>query len=411
MTSVPANAAEPDPPGRTAMLLALCGCVVLCMTTWFSAAAVLPQLRQLWQLSDAAAGWLTIGVQLGFVAGALAAAVTGLPDRLPPRQLMAGAAVAAAAANLGLLWAPDAEVALALRVATGVLMAGIYPPAMKLIATWFRRGRGVALGSVIGALTLGSALPHAVNAAGGLPWQGVIAAASLATFAGGAGVLLLREGPYPFPRARFDAGRLGQALADRAVLLATAGYLGHMWELYAMWSWMLAFLRARLAEDGPAASGSLASWLTFLIVAAGAPACVLAGRLADRMGRTTVTIAAMALSGACALLMGVVYAGPLWLVLLVGLVWGASVIADSAQFSAVVTEVGDPALVGTALTAQMGLGFGLTALAIGLVPLMADWLGWQWAFAMLAPGPMLGILAMLALRRRPEARRLAGGKR
>ncbi|ONG54207.1 MFS transporter [Pseudoroseomonas deserti] len=396
---------EEEAAGRHGMLLALCGCVVLCMTTWFSAAAVLPQLRALWSLSDAAAGWMTIGVQIGFVLGAVAAAVTGLPDRVAPRRLMAVAAAGAAAANLALLWAPGAEVALGLRVATGVLMAGVYPPALKLVATWFRRGRGVALGSVIGALTLGSALPHAVNAVGGVAWQGVISVASLATLLGGLGVLLLREGPYPFPKSSFDARRLGQALAARPVLLATGGYLGHMWELYAMWAWMLSFLGARVGQ------GSLASWLCFAIVAVGAPACIAAGALADRWGRTAVTMGLMAASGLCAALMGFAYAGPLWLVVAVGLVWGATVIADSAQFSAVVTEVGDPALVGTALTAQLGLGFGLTALAIWLVPLVAGVVGWQWAFVVLVPGPLLGIWSMGLLRLRPEAQRIAGGKR
>ena len=263
----------------TATLVMLCGCVVLSMTSWFSAAAVLPQLRVLWQLSDSAAAWLTIAVQLGFVAGALLSAFTNLADLVPPRRLMAGCAAAAALVNLGLLAAPGAASAIALRLLTGVVMAGIYPPALKLVATWFRAGRGLALGSVIGGLTLGSALPHLANAAGGLPWQGVIVSASLATLAGGAGVLLLvRDGPYPFPAARFDPAALGAGFANRAVLLATAGYLGHMWELYAMWAWMLSFLRARLVADGAWA----ASLLTFAVVAAGAPGCVAAGWAADR---------------------------------------------------------------------------------------------------------------------------------
>lgn len=395
--------------GRVGVLVGLCACVVLCMTTWFSAAAVLPQLRLLWRLSDALAAWLTISVQLGFVAGALLAALTGLPDRVPPRRLIALASLGAAAANLGLLVAPGAGVALVLRGLTGLLMAGIYPPALKLVATWFVRGRGVALGSVIGALTLGSALPHLVNAAGGLPWQGVIAATSLATLAGGAGVaLFVREGPYPFPRTAFAPALLGQALLNRAVLLATAGYLGHMWELYAMWAWMLSWVRARLGAGGE----GTASLLTFLVIAAGAPACLAAGWLADRAGRTATTIGLMAASGACAALAGLAFAAPLPVFLLVGLVWGATVIADSAQFSAMVTEAGDPRFVGTALTAQLGLGFALTAVTIQLVPLAADRLGgWQWAFLVLVPGPALGVLAVAFLRGLPEARRIAGGAR
>ncbi|MDQ1077693.1 MFS transporter [Pseudoroseomonas cervicalis] len=399
--------AEGEAAHRWRVLLGLCACVVLSMTSWFSAAAVLPQLRALWQMGDAAAGWLTIAVQLGFVLGAVGAALSGLPDRVPPRRLMLVSGLGAALANLGLLWAPGPGSALALRLLTGVLMAGLYPPAMKLVATWFRAGRGLALGCVIGALTLGSALPHAVNAVGGLPWQGVIIAASLATLAGAIGILSLKEGPYPFPRAPFEPAKLRQALSQRAVLLASAGYLGHMWELYAMWSWMLSFLRERLGEGG----GGLASWLTFAMVAAGAPGCVLAGRLADRLGRTRTTIGLMALSGGCAAVIGLAYAGPLWLVVLVGLLWGFSIVADSAQFSAIVTEVGEPSLVGTALTVQLGLGFALTGLAIGLLPWTASVMGsWQWVFLVLVPGPLLGILAMARLKRLPEAARIAGGR-
>ncbi|EFH12322.1 MFS transporter [Teichococcus cervicalis] len=396
-----------DQAARWRVLLGLCACVVLGMTSWFSAAAVLPQLRALWQMGDAMAGWLTIAVQLGFVLGAVGAALSGLPDRVPPRRLMLVCGLGAALANLGLLWAPGPGSALLLRLLTGVLMAGLYPPAMKLVATWFRAGRGLALGCVIGALTLGSALPHAVNALGGLPWQGVIIAASLATLAGALGVLGLCEGPYPFPRAPFEPAKLRQALSQRAVLLASAGYLGHMWELYAMWSWMLAFLRERVGEG----AGGLASWLTFAIVAAGAPGCVLAGRLADRLGRTRTTIGLMAISGGCAAVIGLAYAGPLWLLVLVGLLWGFSIVADSAQFSAIVTEVGEPSLVGTALTVQLGLGFALTGLAIGLLPWAAAAFGsWQWVFLVLLPGPLLGILAMDRLRRLPDAARIAGGR-
>ncbi|MFC7608008.1 MFS transporter [Teichococcus aestuarii] len=368
---------------------------------------MLPQLRALWAVSEAVAGWLTIAVQLGFVLGALGAALTGLPDRLPPRTLMAASALGAALANLALLAAPGPGSAIALRVATGVLMAGLYPPALKLVATWFRSGRGVALGSVIGALTLGSALPHAVNAGAGCPGRASSWRPAPPRWRGRRRAAVPARGTLPLPARAVRAGAAAPALGNRAVLLATGGYLGHMWELYAMWSWMLAFLAAR-----PGATGGDASLLTFLIVAAGAPACVLAGWLADRLGRTTLTIGLMAVSGGCAGLIGFAWPGPARLLLAIGLLWGATVIADSAQFSAVVTEVGDPALVGTALTAQLGLGFGLTALAIWALPLAAGALGgWQWAFLVLVPGPLLGILSMARLRALPEARRIAGGRR
>ena len=404
MSEDSAAAARP----RAAMLAALCVCVVLALTPWFSAAAVLPQLRAQWGLSPSMSAWLTISVQLGFVLGAVGSAAANLADRVSSRQLMAVCCLGAGAANLGLLAVPGAWGALGLRLLTGCFLAGVYPPALKLIATWFQAGRGVALGSVIGALTLGSAMPHLANALGGAEWRAVIVAATAATALAAAGMLLvLRDGPYPFPRASFEPGQLRRALLRRPVLLATGGYLGHMWELYAMWSWLLVYAREVLGTEGRAAS-----LLTFFAIAAGAPACVLAGAAADWLGRTRTTIGLMGLSGACAAGIGVSYGGPAWLFVLLSLVWGAAAVADSAQFSAAVTEVADPRYVGTALTAQLGLGFALTAVTIWLLPLLAQELGsWRWVFLALAPGPVLGSLSMAALRRLPEASLLAGGRR
>ena len=397
-----------DAPGRFAMLAALCVCVVLSLTPWFSAAAVMPQLRAEWQLSPGAAAWLTIAVQLGFVLGAIGSAAANLADLVPSRRLMAMSCVGAAATNLGLLAASGPGAALALRLLTGCFLAGVYPPALKLVATWFRRGRGLALGSVIGALTLGSAMPHLVNALGGAAWQGVIVATSAAAALGGVGVAaVVRDGPYPFPRATFDPAQLGRALLNRPVLLASGGYLGHMWELYAMWSWLLIY-----AREVVGAAGAAASLVAFGAIAAGAPACVAAGVAADRLGRTATTIGLMAVSGLCAAAVGLTHGGPAWLFVAVSVVWGASVVADSAQFSAMITELGDPRYVGTVLTAQLGAGFALTAVTIWLLPLLAEGLGsWQWVFLVLMPGPVLGIASIAALRRRPEAARLAQGRR
>ena len=253
---------------------------------------------------------------------------------------------------------------------TGVLLASVYPPALKFVATWFVKGRGIAFGCVIGALTLGSAMPHAINALGGLGWRGVIVATSLCAFAGTALVLLaLRDGPYPFPKAGFRPSEVRAALSDRRFVLCTIGYLGHMWELYAMWSWLLFFVTDRLKALGHPDS-SWASALTFIVIAAGTPACVAAGAIADTLGRSTTTIALLAISGLCAATIGFAFDAPGWVFLLVGLVWGASVVADSAQFSAIVTESG-ATFVGTALTVQLGLGFGLTVAAILILPSVA----------------------------------------
>lgn len=384
---------------RIQMLIILCICVALSLTPWFSASSVMPQLRSAWHISATMAAWLTISVQLGFVFGAVGSAVFNIADIVAPRRLIAVACLGAALANLGLLTVSNPWFALFTRSLTGFFLAGVYPPALKLISTWFNRGRGVALGSVIGALTLGSAMPHLLAALGGVAWHSVIITTSTATVLGGAGILwLMRDGPYPFPQARFDATMLRRALLSRPVLLATGGYLGHMWELYAMWSWLLIFARGVLGRQGDAAS-----LLTFFAIASGAPACIAAGFVADRVGRTKTTMGLMILSGACAATVGLTYHAAPWIFILVSLIWGAAVVADSAQFSAVITEVADPRYVGTALTAQLGLGFALTTVTIWFLPLIAGWLhSWQWVFLILVPGPILGTMSMGALRERAK---------
>ena len=376
----------------------ICVCIVLSMSTWFSTAAVVPQLRNEWQISDVAAAWLTIAVQLGFVAGALIAVLGHVADRFSSRELIVISSGCAAIANLGLIWVDNVEYAIVLRFMTGICMAGIYPSALKLVATWSLRNRGVVFGAIIGSLTIGSALPHLITAGGGVSWCSVIVLTSLATAAGGAGILLLtRVGPHPFPQADFRSQHLRAALTDKTFVLITVGYLGHMWELYAAWSWMLVLVRERI--DGGALDGNLASLLTFVIMLAGAPACVAAGFLADKYGRVTTTIGFMALSGLSAALIGVTFVAPFWVFILIGIVWGATMIGDSGQFSALVTEHCDRELVGTVLTVQLGLGFAVTSVTIWLVPVVAGHVGWQWAALCLVPGPLVGIVAMAMLAR------------
>ena len=379
------------------------------MATWFSATAIVPELTARWRLGPSAAAWLTIGVQVGFVAGALGSSLVNLADIVRLDRLMAGSAALGAVANLVLLAEPGAAAAIAARIVTGLALAGVYPPALKLMATWFRRGRGLALGVLIGALTLGSALPHLFRALGGLDWRLVVSLSSAASLAAAALFLgAIREGPYPFARAAMDPRQIGAVFRSRPLMLANLGYFGHMWELYAMWGWFLAFASAA-PETGEAGRASL---LTFAVVAAGLPGCVLGGLVADRVGRTLTTAGLMAASGLCALLIGFVYDGPAWAFLLVALVWGATIVGDLAQFSASVTELADQRYVGTALALQLGIGFALTVVALWAVPLFAAWIGgWRWAFLLLVPGPVIGAAAMLALRRRPEAVALAGGRR
>jgi MFS family permease len=374
--------------GAALGLLALA--LTLSMSTWFSASAVLPQLREDWGLSTAAGSWLTISVQLGFVAGALLSSALTLTDVLPPHRTILVGALGAATANLLLLTASGAAGAIPLRALTGFFLAGVYPPAFKLMATWFRRGRGTALGVLAGAIALGSSLPHLVNGIGGVGWRPVVVATSLLTaLGGGLAALGVPEGPYPFPRGAFDPRQIGLVFRNRGVRLASLGYFGHMWELFAMWTWFLIFTREELLE------GRAAALATFAVIAAGGAGCVLGGLASDRWGRAESTLVALAVSGLCALTIAFL---PTPLALAVGVLWGASVIADSAQFSTLVTEHAEQAYVGTALTLQLATGFALTAVTIWLVPLLVDAGGWPLAFAVLAAGPAFGVAAMLRLR-------------
>jgi MFS family permease len=344
------------------------------------------------------------------VCGALVSSILNLSDVVSPRHVILGGTIGAATVNGLLVVADGASGGIPLRFATGFFLAGVYPPAFKLMSTWFRKGRGLALGVLAGAIIVGNAMPHLVNGLGGLDWRLVIYVTSVLTLAGGLIVeFAVKEGPFPFPAATFDPGQAGRVFANRGVRLASFGYFGHMWELFAMYAWFLVFFSDVLADRGYP-SGPAAAYATFVVIAVGGLGCWVGGVLGDRWGRTRTTALMMAISGSCCLLIGLLFGAPAWLVLLVSLVWGFAIVADSAQFSTMVTELADQAYVGTALTLQLAGGFALTVPTIWLIPILEDIFGWWWAFAFLAPGPALGVLAMLRLKSLPEATRIAGGR-
>jgi MFS family permease len=383
------------------MLGLLCTAEFLGMSLWFTASAVSPQLRELWGLGPAEAGWLTTIVQLGFVAGTALAALLNLADVLPMRGYFAAAAILAAAANAALVVAPSYAAGMASRFLTGVFLAGVYPPAMKMISTWFRARRGLAIGAIVGALTIGKAFPYLLQGLQRMDYRAVVLFASAGAVVAAALVAITyRDGPEPFPRRPFSWGLVGTVLHHREARLAIGGYLGHMWELYAMWSLVTLFFFDFFRARGAAAieAGASAGVIGFSAIAIGGLGSVLAGAWADRLGRERITIWSMAVSGACSLVIGWLRFLPPWVLIAVVLVWGFAIVADSAQFSALVTEVSPAHAVGTALTLQTSLGFLLTALSIWLTVEVSGRFGWGPAFSMLAVGPALGIRAMARLR-------------
>lgn len=389
--------------GKTTSLTVLVLAEIACMSLWFTSSAILADVGQEIVLSEAVKACLATAVQIGFVIGALCVAITGLSDRMDPRHLFALSALIATLTSLALLWVPMNSVyAILMRLLTGVSFAGLYPVGMRLAMSWGERDRGFLVGLLVGALTLGSALPHLVAFTGGSDWRLTIWATSGAAFLGGMAVLLTGLGPNITRAGSFKPQALMMVWHDARLRGAYLGYFGHMWELYVMWAWLGVALTEGFAHHMPASHAADWSKLAvFAAVAAGALSCIIGGRLADRFGKADLTIWSMVLSGLFALATAYALwvAAPIWLLVVLSIGWGITIIPDSPQFSAIVADVAPADLTGSLLTLQTALGFLLTCLTVQAAPFLAASIGWPATFAILALGPLLGVFVMVGVRR------------
>jgi MFS family permease len=392
-------------PGPTAIktlsLSLLSLAVIAALSLWFVSAAILPEMLAEAPISASRQALLSSGVQVGFVAGALVSAFLGLPDRIHPGRLIAACATLAALVNAALLVLPvGGPGAIAARIVTGALLAGVYPVGMKIAVGWGVKDRGFLVGLLVGAVTLGSAMPHVIALGGGADWRTTVALASLAALAAAALALGVRLGPHHATSPRFDPSVIGRAWRDRRIRLAYAGYFGHMWELYAMWTWAgVAMAAAFVPELGPESGLAVARIATFAAIALGGLGCIVGGLVADRIGKESVAIIALAVSFLSALAAALAFGGPAWLLCAIFLVWGASIVPDSPQFSALVADFAPPHQAGSLMTLQTAIGFALTFVTVQATPVVAERFGWPVLLALLALGPAFGLVAMLRLRR------------
>lgn len=385
---------------KTQSILLLVLAEVAAMSLWFVSAAVLPDMLREAPLTPFRQAALSSGVQIGFVIGAIGSAVLGLADRFDPRRVFAISAIIAGLANAALIVVePGSVAAISARVATGACLAGVYPVGMKIAVGWGQSDRGFLVGAMVGALTFGSALPHLIALGGGADWRFTVLIASMASVAAGFLCLFVSLGPHHSVSPKFDPRIILTAWTNRRVRLAYAGYLGHMWELYAMWAWIAAITAASYSATMPTSEAEWYSKATaFIVIGSGGFACVYAGKVADKIGKADVTIIAMLVSGASAVAAAVTFGGPVWLTFVIVVIWGLSIVPDSAQFSALVADASPPEQAGSLLTFQTALGFALTFFTVQATPILASEFGWPPVLAALAIGPALGIVAMLRLK-------------
>lgn len=367
-----------------------------CTSLWFAGNGVIEDLIRVFQLEQSALGHLTAAVQFGFISGTLSFALLTIADRFSPSKVFFVSAVVAALFNLGVLYGNNNLVSLLVfRFFTGFFLAGIYPVGMKIAADYFNKGLGKSLGFLVGALVLGTALPHLLKeVTQSFSWRYVIVVTSLLSVFGGIlMVWLVPDGPYRKPSQQVDLLAFFKVFEHRKFRSAAFGYFGHMWELYAFWTFVPVMLKTYMNLH-PSLSLNIPI-LSFSIIGIGGLACVIGGYLSLQLGTKRVAFTALLLSGICCLLSPLAFsmASPT-LFLLFLFFWGMVVIADSPLFSTLVAQNATPEIKGTALTIVNCIGFAITIISIQLLTYLQSTLDTRYLYAVLVIGPLLGLIAL-----------------
>lgn len=365
---------------------------------WFAGNAILPDLQALWQLDNSALAHVASAVQLGFIAGTLGFAILMISDRFSPRKVFFVCSLSGAYFNLCIYWFAGGFVPLLLlRFITGICLAGIYPVGMTIASGWYRKGLGKALGFLVGALVLGTAFPHFLKSTGqAAPWETVIWIVSGIAACGGVLMfLLVPDGPFLSRSARFDARALMAIFKVKELRAAAFGYFGHMWELYALWTFLPVLLSA-YALRNPAFGIDVSRW-SFYVIAAGSAGCVIGGLLSHKAGSCAVAFVHLLLSGLFCLLSPLLFELPEEMFLVLLTVWGMVVVGDSPQFSALTARTAPPELVGSALTIVISIGFAITIVSIQFLNFLHALVDIEYLFIPLGAGPLLGLLSLKAL--------------
>ena len=389
---------------KSGIVLILSTSLLFTFTVWFSANVIIRQIETLWALEKSDLALLSMILIFGFVAGGLLFGIFNLSDIIKTEYFYSINGLFAAIMNFLAIFSPNFSLFLTFRFFTGFFIAGVYPTAMKLMSSWFKENRGFTVGILLGALALGSGSPYIFNIIGKVPnWRVLLSISSCLAVVGSFVVFFfLIEGPHISKGAKFKFSNLIKAWSKKSVRLTNYAYFGHQWEIYAFWVWIPVYLTSVFNNVHPTEDPTaIISLVTFLIFVAGAIGNVIGGRIADKIGKRKFNIIMLVISGSSSILIGLFSMNLLFSTIL-AFIWGFTIVPDSAQYSALISEFTDQQLVGTALTMQTTIGFVITAIPIQILPYFTDLVTWSFGFTFLAIGPIVGLISLLLLKKNQE---------